>query len=77
MGQTPSTTSFMKSDWDSPTSSAILHITMEPSRQWSPMKMSWLSPRTMGTMHSSSVARVLASVKMGLSCPDFHIHLCS
>lgn len=35
-------------EWHSPTWSAILHITMEPSWQWSPMKMSWLTPRTMG-----------------------------
>lgn len=48
MGQTPSTSSCLKSDWHSPTWSAILHITMEPSWQWSPMNMSWLTPRTMG-----------------------------
>lgn len=39
-GMDTSATSCLKSDWDSPISSTILHITMELSWQWSFMKMS-------------------------------------
>lgn len=73
MGQTPSTSSCLKSDWHSPTWSAILHITMEPSWQWSPMKMSWLTPRTMGPCTPAQ----WPSIKMGPSCPHLHTYLCS
>lgn len=45
-------------------------------REWPPMKVSCLAPRTRANIPSSSVAWVLASIKMGLVAHT-HSHFCA